>query len=149
MLTSFKNGLIRYFKNKFKRELYSMNKTKFLKVKLKTLAEESRIIRKEEFKAYDDMLRNELVSHRRGVVRPEARATHVAYGFLRGRDYERIEGGAYTAPDWTKIERMVKQYGNFTENPSLLEDYVEFRKVADETIKNNVERLNQELQSAA
>lgn len=138
-----KQALIRFFKNKFKRELYSMNKTKFLKVKLKTLTEEARIIRKEEFRAYDTNLRNELVAHRRGPVRSEARATHVAYGFLRGRDYAQVEGRAYSAPNWSKVESMVKRYGDFVENPHLLNDYVEWRKEADLIVKENQERLSQ------
>ena len=65
-----------------------------LKVKLKSLAEESRIIRNDErrLKAKRNFQKlNELHDHRVHVVRPVARATHIAYGLLRGLGYRQIE----------------------------------------------------------
>ncbi len=81
----------------------------FLKVKLKSLAAESRIIRGLERK--EMVFRNVLWSHRTGVVRDEARATLLAYGFIRGRSYAQMEGGTKAKPDWKKVEAMVKKYG--------------------------------------
>lgn len=80
----------------------------FLKVKAKSLAEEARIIRKEERRAKG--LRDHLRDHRTGVVRSEARATLLAYGFLRGRTLEQVETRAKTKPDWDKVWSMVRRY---------------------------------------
>ncbi len=85
-----------------------------LKVKLKHLAEESRIIREEAAKQYaagNYQKGNELTDHRKHVVRPAARATLIAYQTLRGIPYESYEGNAKTEPNWKEIERMVKKYG--------------------------------------
>lgn len=49
--------------------------------------------------------------HRTGDVRSESRSAHVAYGFLRGLPYARIEGTAKTAPDWSRVEALVRKYG--------------------------------------
>lgn len=83
----------------------------FLKIKLKSLAAEARIIRHEERKSDGDR-RCKLHHHRVGEVRREARATHLAYGFLRGIPRLSIERKARTEPDWDKIERMAGRYGD-------------------------------------
>jgi hypothetical protein len=49
--------------------------------------------------------------HRIHVVRPEARAANIAYGFLRGRDYQRIENKAHEAPNWKRVEELVAKFG--------------------------------------
>ena len=38
-------------------------------------------------------------------------ATHVAYGYLRARTLAQVEPHADSAPDWKKVEGMVKKYG--------------------------------------
>ena len=94
----------------------------YLKVKIKSLAEEARIIRKEEVKlkrrsvpyrpeGWERTLTG-LHHHRIWDVRREARATHLAYGFLRGRALAQIEGNAKTCPPWSRVEAMVKKYGD-------------------------------------
>jgi hypothetical protein len=80
-----------------------------LKVKLKSLAEEARIIRKEEKK--NKRLRYLLSEHRRGTVRLEARHTHIAYGFIRGKTYEQIEPKCKTPVEWDRVRKMVTKYG--------------------------------------
>lgn len=92
-----------------------------LKIKLKHLAAEQRIIRQEEHKlkrrakridpAYSDGTRGrvlgELASlqmHRRGTtpttgVRATIRANHLAYNFLRGKRYKETENHT-TTPEW-------------------------------------------------
>lgn len=83
----------------------------FLKVKLKSLAAEAKIIRKEEKK--NPRLFLELRQHRIGIVRTEARATLLAYAFLRGRLYKQVEAKCHQGgnPDWTKVDAMVRKYG--------------------------------------
>jgi hypothetical protein len=87
--------------------------TRFLKVKIKSLCAEARIIRFEELKTRDD-LRNSLRRHRVEDVRSESRATLLAYNFLRGKTLAQTEPNASTPPDWDRVERMVKKYGNIT-----------------------------------
>lgn len=80
-----------------------------LKVKIKALAAEARIIKTAAQRSRRWC--NELTEHRRRVVRPAARNTLLAYGFLRGRGYSQIEPGATTPPDWKAVQRMVATYG--------------------------------------
>lgn len=82
----------------------------YLKVKIKSLAAESAIIRKDEQRHRGD-LRTSLYLHRILEVRREARSAGLAYGFLRGRDYRRLEAKSYTAPDWSRVEGLIKKYG--------------------------------------
>lgn len=87
----------------------------FLKVKLKSLAEEQRIIRKEEIKYRHTAMRKDLYEHRMGL-RKEIRATHLAYGFLRGRAYRQIEPTARInwygdLIHWNRVLNMIEKYG--------------------------------------
>lgn len=86
-----------------------MDKRVFLKIKLKSLAEEARIIRKEE-KRHIGTMRESLYLHRIHRVRTAARNTLLAYSYIRGRSYHQVERIAHTAPNWKEVERMVKQY---------------------------------------
>jgi hypothetical protein len=88
-----------------------MDKRTYLKVKLKSLAAESKIIRREEKKARRHSIREGLYNHRISIVRNVARHTHLAYGFIRGRSYSQIEGRAKDAPAWGKVKTMVEKYG--------------------------------------
>ena len=99
-------------------------RNKALKVKVKTLAAEAKIIRKEELKlTYHrrnatedahreefDMFRNSLVHHRTKTLRTESRSSQVAYGFLNGYSYASIEEKAKSHPDWDSVERMVIKF---------------------------------------
>lgn len=94
--------------------------TVFLKVKIKSLASESQHIRKEErIRRGTDPLRRELHDHRVQVVRREARHTLLAYGYLRGMEYDRLERTRRTDPDWEAVERMVRKYGPPKHNTSF------------------------------
>lgn len=104
----------------------------FLKIKLKHLAEEARIIRYEEIKTArrikqlkalgKDTTRlewraNSLYLHRIGIVRWEARATQLAYCLLRGKAKAVVENGT-TIPKHIldKVARMVADYGELEED---------------------------------
>mgnify|MGYP003577472053 CR=1 FL=1 len=114
-----------------------------LKIKAKSLAAEAGIIRTEEARLaaaikcavcppltdksetahrrrarYDRLTSalSSIVSHRRTVVRREARYTNLARAFLRGRSYERAENkvlppNVLTPMEWDKIAAMVKRHG--------------------------------------
>lgn len=107
--------------------MYSKDRTtivdrrEMLRVKLKSLAAEARIIRLEELRTHGD-LRRELRDHRKGTVGYEARATHLAYGFIRGRTLEAMEPRRYVGmPKWLadecdrqlfeRVRAMTKKYG--------------------------------------
>lgn len=71
----------------FDRKVLAIHK---LRVNVKSLAAEARIIRKEECRCgiqYQFALRE----HRRGRVREEARYAQLALAFLRGRRYSQVE----------------------------------------------------------
>lgn len=81
-----------------------------LRVKVKSLAAEAKIIRREELRTHG-ALRDELYLHRVGVVRREARSAHLAYGFIRGRTYLQLEAKCHKAPSWDDVRRLCKKYG--------------------------------------
>jgi len=94
-----------------------------LKMKVKSLAAESRIIRAQELKLKGKnwcSLANPLRDHRRGPLRAEARDTHIAYGYLKGRTYRQMEDDPKTAPNLENIARMVKKYGTEEFSKSLV-----------------------------
>lgn len=89
----------------------------YLKVKLKSLAAEAKIIRAEEKKAKkyrDRKLLSGLESHRKDVVRSAARHTLLAYAFIRGVPYKKVEAKCEKAPDLKRIMVMVQKYGSMS-----------------------------------
>ncbi len=84
--------------------------TIYLKIKLKNLADEAKVIRHEEHKVRGDK-KKALQDHRKGIVRTCARSTLLAYAFLRGVPYDKVEPFARTKPDMKDIQRMVRKYG--------------------------------------
>jgi hypothetical protein len=95
-----------------------VKKTILLKIKLRSLADEARLIRREERKAFSRgteasrAIGMQMVEHRKTVIRSAARNTVLAYGFLRGLQYRDIEAKAYSAPEWKDVLRMVRRYGD-------------------------------------
>jgi len=89
-----------------------MSKT-YLKIKIKSLAAEARIIRQEEKKwPGTSDVRTGLHLHRVNEVRREARVALLAYGFIRGRAYEAIEFNAAVEPDWSRVAVLASRYGS-------------------------------------
>ena len=99
----------------------------YLKMKVMSLAEEAKIISKEEKRwlrkaaanrakqqdpkyAEDNFLG--LSVHRRRDIRKEARSAHIAYSFLCGRSYSEIERFAHTEPDWKRVKKLVTKYAD-------------------------------------
>jgi len=88
-----------------------------LKIKLKSLAEEARIIRKEEltikngkFSYKANQRRESIYLHRVLHIRPITRATHLAYGLIKGLGHVQIERTPKTTPNWSKVKAMVEKY---------------------------------------
>lgn len=100
------------------------SRIKQLKVKVLSLAIEARIIRIEEDRALDRLtgkepghrkidydLYRDLRVHRRGVVRTAARHALLAYAFLRGIDYSKIETRTDHEPNWAEVKKLVDRFG--------------------------------------
>lgn len=87
-----------------------VDRREMLKVKLKALAAESKIIRFQELRTVG-ALREELYLHRIGVVRQEARCTHIAYAIVRGRLRRCGDACWLTGTEYDKVKKMVEKYG--------------------------------------
>lgn len=86
-------------------------KINHLKMKIKSLAAEAEMLRREEVKWWGPSAhRYDLHNHRKQVVGPESRHSLLAYGFLRDLPYGVMESHIYTKPDWTKVENIAKRF---------------------------------------
>lgn len=85
-----------------------------LRVNVKSLAAEAKIIRKEAMRA-SAMYGNELNLHRRGRLREEARYSQLALCFLRGRKYRQVEHANSKPVDSL---RLAKKLSGFTGKPT-------------------------------
>lgn len=99
-----------------------------LKIKIKALAAESKIIRHEELKIKSGPVEERhriayFAEHRKLVVRKAARETHLAYGYLRGREYHQIEKSCKIEPSWALIAKMVCKYGKSGMTDEDLKDW--------------------------
>lgn len=108
----------------------------YLKIKVVSLAAEAQLIRREERRhlTAERHLRQTrpsifdgggttnhsrayfgLRDHRTGIVRSEARAAQLAYGFLRGLEYSQMEGsakrGPRSSPPKARVLELVRKYG--------------------------------------
>lgn len=88
-----------------------LDRREMLRIKVKSLAEEAKIIRKEEKRTHSD-LRNQLRNHRVLVVRTESRLAGLALGIIRGKTLGSMEPTSHTPPDWGRVRSMLKKYGN-------------------------------------
>jgi hypothetical protein len=91
-----------------------MKRNQYLRVKIKSLADEAKTIRREERianEARDYSTQNRLHNHRTGPVRRAARETLLAYQYLRGIPYAACESENSRPVNWKAVERMCKEYG--------------------------------------
>ena len=109
----------------------------YLKIKIKALAAEAQIIKLDEQKRYGD-LRESLHNHRVNIVRKEARASLLAYGFLRGREYKTIEGFTHTGFSWKRVEDLVKRFA-VGDQREILQKFAEWKDAAIAHIELNKE----------
>jgi hypothetical protein len=100
-----------------------MGKTQ-LKIKIKSLAAEAVIIKKEEQKwlrapynnPYDNgapgthPLYFDLRHHRLEMVRKECRDSIIAYGYMRGLAYRQIEAKCHQEPNWQNVFTILKRF---------------------------------------
>ena len=112
----------------------------YLSIKIKSLAAEAVIIRKDENRYRAQSKRKPrfvdgkdtwasdhvggqcastsrttwlgLKSHRRQEVRSEARSALLAFGFLRGTPYRAMEAKCWDDPNWSRIATLVSKYSD-------------------------------------
>ena len=130
-----------------------MDERTYLRVKVKSLAAEAKVIRQEEkSRCNSSSIRNGLYRHRIDIVRHEARHTLLAYCFLRGTEYIKIEAMAKDKPNWAKVRKMVEKYGAHlapwlvkTETYDVYQARVlEYKKHLEETLKRFDEWIKHE-----
>jgi hypothetical protein len=94
-----------------------------LRVKIKSLAAEARIISREERRALRRLAHASpevvpevhasyvsLRTHRRAVVARAAREALLAYGFLRGRPYAALEPPSSSPPDFRAVWKVAERF---------------------------------------
>lgn len=90
----------------FDRKTMSIKK---LKINVKSLAAESRFIRREESKCgWFAMYREQLSLHRRTQLREESRYALLAYQFLRGRPYKSVENSKRGVDVMRVLKKIIK-----------------------------------------
>lgn len=116
-----------------------------LKIKAKTLAEESRIIKHErnklKKKALNARLKQKpnlswkilytewrLSEHNRLVVRSEARATNLARAFIKGLEYKRVENKTVEPFPWKLLDKVLKMVNKYHDKTVTIEDIEKWAK---------------------
>lgn len=99
-------------------------KKTYLKIKICSLQEEARIIRREEQrwiigKRRNHPIRMGLMFHRKWDVRREQRSALLAYGYLRGRRYKQLEAKCFQQPNWDRIIELIAKYGTTTDKKAI------------------------------
>lgn len=91
-----------------------------LRVNIKSLSYESRIIREEIQKARDPDIKNSLYLHKIRNVREESRTTQLAMAAIKGIPYCQIEKYARQAPDWKRILTKCNKHATSMVNSCIL-----------------------------
>ena len=125
--------------------------TIYLRVKINSLTEEAKIIRREEHRRRYQKVKGPdgkiykrrvvtgdtifwgLRTHRTEELRLEARATYLAYAFLRGTPYAQVEENPHWKratrskhpPSWPRIAELVVKYGPVGHNTKLAKESAE------------------------
>lgn len=81
-----------------------------LRVNIKSLAAEAKIIRREARRA-GNFYSWQLTEHRRGRLRQEARITHLALAFVRGRAYRSVEQNSKDMDITFRLRAKVNGFG--------------------------------------
>lgn len=94
-------------------KVYLTDNRRYLKIKVKHLAAEAAIIRKEENKVHG-MDKWRLQHHRKTVLRDAARQTQIAYAIVRGKTLNQTLGSDYSEKyyDRKPVVNMVRKYGS-------------------------------------
>ena len=85
-------------------------RTIHLKIKIKSLVDEARSIRKEA-NSQSGMVKWRLNQHRTEVVRPHARKNLLAYGIINGVSYCAMEKKCNEPPNFQGVAAIAKRFG--------------------------------------
>jgi hypothetical protein len=99
-------------------------RTIHLRIKVKSLVEEAKIIRQESKKT-KGMVKYRLNEHRKTIVRDHTRHNLLAYGMIKGTPYELMEKKCYEPPNFSRIATIVKRFNGSTK---ALEAWIEEAK---------------------
>lgn len=103
----------------------------YLRVKIKSLAAEARIIRHEEVKykprIKDDNQTYFALRYHRLAIRGDTRSALLAYGILRGRTYRQIEAKCYEPPKLAQVRDNLVRFGNMSKEAAskLVTEWIE------------------------
>ena len=115
----------------------------YLKVKIINLADEDRTITRLA-RRVNNSQKWSMISHGRFVVKPEARAAQLAYAFIRGVPYSKLERNPRSAPDWKRVEQLVRKYA--IDNTIILAD-LRTRRWKEDLDENEIKELDKFLKS--
>jgi len=79
---------------------------------------------------YNPELRAVLSQHRTKIVRPEARAAHLALGFLKKMPYRAMEFIAFEPPMWDKVWQNIIKFGGSTEMGQEFLDWADAEEIS-------------------
>lgn len=118
-----------------------------LKIKIKTLVDESREIRRQELaNKRNETLVGELYLHRTGIVRTAARESMIAYGIIRGRSYLAIEAVCRKAPSWKAIANLVDKFGARADYSGkvadVMQDFADRKKAQKQRLEDAMNNVN-------
>lgn len=86
----------------------------------------------------------------RMVMKSEARNTHLAYGFMKGRSYEQMEHICYgqlkgygsSEPDWKAIETMIQRFSKDEPYPqNWMQQFTQWLEAAKVWYEGNKQRI--------
>lgn len=86
-----------------------------LRIKIKSLAAESVIIRQEARRVKGDVRRG-LNEHKTNVVRVHTRYNLLAYGFLKGLKYQEMEKKCDVVPNFIKVKETIRTFGTLNDH---------------------------------
>jgi hypothetical protein len=94
----------------------------YLKIKIKSLSEETRIIKFEERRCsrisnVETRSRTYfgLRDHRLGCVRTALRSSYLAYAFIRGKSRVSVENKCSVDPNYSEVSRLAYKYGSISD----------------------------------
>jgi len=82
----------------------------------------------------DEKLFYSLRRTRTVALRREMRHSHLAYGCIHGRSYELMEQSCWIAPDWIRIENLVRQFSAGRDERIVAQRTAEWMDTAKEKI---------------
>lgn len=91
-----------------------------LRVNIKSLAAEARLIRGEIHRTRDAAVKNQLAAHRVHRLRPESRLAHLALAFLRHRDYRTVENRTYRPVDPVRLALKLSRFPGLPASDELV-----------------------------